>query len=103
MRRLAFSFLWVLIVVAICGGLNGFLSATYLIPPYYSSGSAFAFNSFLMIGTLCAALVGGFFGYRVPTAGKLSLKIWVGICYAAVAAVLAVYLYMLFVLNIRGS
>lgn len=103
MRRIAFSFLWVPIVVAVFGGLNGFLSATYWIPPYYSSASAFRFYLFLMIGTLCSALVGGCVGYRVPATGKLSLKIWLGICYACVATVVVIYMYMLIVVNIRGE
>jgi len=102
MRRIALSVLWALIVVAIFGGLNGFLSATYFIPPYYS-GRVFRTYLPLMVSVLCSASIGGYIGYRVPAAGSAPLKVSLGICYACVATFLVFNLYMLIVVNIRGE
>ena len=96
------SVLWVLIVIAIFGGLNGFLSATYSIPPYYS-GRVFQTYLPLMVGVLCSASLSVYIGYRVPEAGRTTLKVSLGICYACVATFLVFSLYMLIVVNIRGE
>jgi len=99
MKRIVFSILGVLIIVATFGGLNGFLAATYFIPPHYS-GSVFRTYLPLMISILCSATIGG---YRVPATGSMLLKVSLGICYAGVAAFLVLNLYMLIVVNVRGE
>jgi hypothetical protein len=102
MRRIAFSVLGTLIVVAIFGGLNGFLSATYFIPPYYS-GRVFLTYLPLMVGVLCSAPIGGYIGYRVRANGSVPLKVSLGICYACVTTVLVFNLFMLILVNMRGE
>jgi len=102
MKRIVFSILGVLIIVATFGGLNGFLAATDFIPPHYS-GSVFRTYLPLMISILCSATIGGCVGYRVPATGSMLLKVSLGICYAGVAAFLVLNLYMLIVVNVRGE
>lgn len=102
MRRIAFSVLWVLVVVGIFGGLNGFLSANYFVRQGYFNS---VFRTFLplLVSIFCAVSIGGCIGYRVPVTGRLPFKIGLGLCYAVATTILVLYLYLLIWVNVRGE
>jgi hypothetical protein len=88
-----------LAVVAIFGVLIGVVYA-FFIPAFFPG---YRTGWILNLGALAATLIGGYIGYHVPTASTLPVKITLGLCYAAVVAILVYFLSLFIILNIRGS
>jgi hypothetical protein len=89
----------VLILVVIFGSLIGVVYAFVL--PAFSPGYGTKWIGIL--GVLIATLIGGYIGYHVPTANRLSVKVILCVCYAAVVAILVSFLSLYIILNTRGS
>ena len=102
MKKIAFSVLWVLIVVVVFGVLNGAVYVKYLLPPGFRGATYWTYLP-LMLSILFAGAIGGCVGYRVPATDKLILKISLGLSYAVVVAILVLNLSMLIIVNIRGE
>ncbi|HTV05749.1 MAG TPA: hypothetical protein VME86_10320 [Acidobacteriaceae bacterium] len=102
MSKIAFSVLWVLIIVVAFAAINGMGYVRYFLPPGFRGATYWTYLP-LMVSTSCAALIGGCVGYHVPWTGKLPVKIGSGICYAVAVAILVFNLSMLIIVNVRGE
>ena len=100
-KKIIFSVLLALIVAAVVASSIG---AVYVfVLPKFFPGPEWGTYSPLILGIILAALIGGYIGYRVPSIGRLSVKISLGFCYAAVVFTLISYLSLFIILNTRGS
>jgi hypothetical protein len=89
-------------VAAIFGFLIGALFA--LVLPKFFQGPGWGTLAPLIAGIIMATLIGGYIGYRVPTTGRPSIRIGIGLCYAAAgAAGIVSYLSIFIILNTHGS
>lgn len=90
------------LAVSVTFGIS--IGAVYaLVLPKFFPGPGWGTYSPLIWGIVTAALIGGYIGYRFAATEKLSVKIGLGFCYAAVTAVLVSYLSLFIILNTRGS
>jgi len=88
-----------LVVAGIFGPLIGAVDA-YFLPAFFPGHRT---GWILNLGVLIAVLIGGYIGYCEPSKGTLAAKIILGICYAAVMAILVYFVALFIILNVRGS
>jgi hypothetical protein len=93
--------LYVLSIAVVFGVTIGAIYA--LVLPAFFPGPGWGTYLPLQLGIVIAALIGGYIGYRVPTASSLWAKIGCGFCYAAVVAILVSFLSLLIIVNTRGE
>ena len=101
MSKVGISLLSALAISVIFGVSIG---ATYaLVLPRFFPGPGWGTFSPLSWGIAIATLICGYIGYRVSATARLSVKIGLGFCYAAVTTILVSYLSLFIILNTLGS
>lgn len=88
-----------LVVAGIFGVLIGVVYA-YFLPVFFPG---YRTGWILNLGVLVATLIGGIIGFREPSKSTLVSRIILGICYAAVVAILVYFVSLFIILNVRGS
>jgi hypothetical protein len=93
-----------LVVAAIFGTLTSVVYG-FVLPRFFPGPSLGAYLPLvLIVGVVIASLVGGYVGYRGPMAERtMDGRLGIGFRFAAITAVLTLFLSLFLILNTRGS